>query len=342
MKIILKSKHSNIEKGGEKRMRHLRIILTLGVGVFVLATVAFLTNTWAVENVRMTKHNLSLNPDINMQGTTEVCVFCHTPHGGRTDVAGGAAPIWNRTLTNATGYNMYKSPNFDAVNVGGNTPGKPNGVSLACLSCHDGTVAFDSLINLPGSGGYQGVDGKRANYSATGSFVDQTTGTFSATASPFPNIGETVGPGTVDLSNDHPISMEIPCNKDPQFNDICTNSDLTPLGGSPPKVAYLTRFGPSALPTDIRDRLRAYPTVAGKPYLECASCHNPHDASRPTNDGGSAIDYKNSRFLRLPSWDTADGYYTDVNTRAQAQGATAGVIGDRNAGSLLCLSCHQK
>jgi len=282
-----------------------KIILALGITSFVVAIVAFLNSTWAAEDVKNSKHNLSTNPNILAQGTTEVCVFCHTPHGGRTDVAGGAAPLWNRNLSTAT-YTMYTSPNFEAQG----TTGKPEGVSVACLSCHDGTVAFDSLINFGGSGSTDNITGFNGPYVDTdGTFKE---GTFPP--DPFPNLG-------TNLSNDHPISMEIPCGVDPQFNEICANLDTTRLAAG--KVAFIHRGPASTLPDDIRDRIRAYPTVAGKPYIECASCHNPHENS-------------SSRFLRYPSVKgTAD---EALITSSPIDGKPE----NRNAGSLLCLSCHQK
>src|SRR3972149_6300104 len=160
MKITIRSKYptrpinqsANLQtKGGEKGMRHLRTIVSHGIAVFVLATAAFLTNTWAVENVRMTKHNLSANTNIGATGTTEVCIFCHTPHGGDTTVGGGSAPLWNRTVPTSGSYSqVYTSPNFDAIDSDTANKGKPKGVSLACLSCHDGTIAFDALANFGG------------------------------------------------------------------------------------------------------------------------------------------------------------------------------------------------
>src|SRR3990172_10723226 len=73
--------------------------------------------------------------------TTEICVFCHTPHFGRTDTA----PLWNRG-TSATGYVPY------GTTVAGTSITSVGGSSLACLSCHDGVTTLDNLINKPGKG----------------------------------------------------------------------------------------------------------------------------------------------------------------------------------------------
>lgn len=315
MKITIKSKSNFTKKGGEKRMRYSKIVIAFVAAGLALGT--YITSQ-AAEDVRNSKHNLVANTNIGATGTTEVCVFCHTPHGGRTDVAGGAAPIWNRSLSTAS-YTVYTSPNFDAA---GTTPGTPKGVSVACLSCHDGTVAFDALINRPGSGGYVAANITNGNsrvgspISFTGGFVD-VDGSFKegerpAGAEPFPNLGP-------NLSNDHPISMEIPCTTDPQFAEICANLDSAELTAG--HVSPLRRGVVSTLPSDKRDRIRAYPTAGdGKAYIECASCHNPHENT-------------STRFLRYPSF---------VGTTDETAIGASTLNADRNAGSLLCLSCHQK
>ena len=43
-------------------------------------------------------------------------------------------------------YTPYSSTTMDT------SVGQPDGISLACLSCHDGTIAVDSIANAPGSG----------------------------------------------------------------------------------------------------------------------------------------------------------------------------------------------
>jgi len=66
-----------------------------------------------------------------------ICSPCHSAHN--TDPA-QIIPLWNHQ--NSTGpFTMYGSPTLDA-----SVPAAPTGVSLACLSCHDGTVAINSPI----------------------------------------------------------------------------------------------------------------------------------------------------------------------------------------------------
>lgn len=244
-----------------------------------------------IEDVNNTKHNLNKNLDIAQTGTTEVCVFCHTPHGFRNTgslniggsptvdgTAGTAqAPLWNRRINQPANYTAYNGPNFDA------TPGTPKGVSLACLSCHDGAISFDALVNAPGSGGFmptnkrtEGPDTEKMGLTfptisgvsaskmagtnrptgTTGgflgglaNFVGSTTDPFAIgqTASfgmgPFPNLG-------TDLSDDHPISMAMPAT-DPQFADVLNNRLNNIDGGTSNegiKIAYVSRYGNQTTP----------------------------------------------------------------------------------------------
>ena len=127
----------------------LLFFLVLGL-IFIVTTKSMATHSVTkTEDIRNTKHYLIGNPDIQATGTTEVCIFCHTPHGANPDVT-GQVPLWNR-LVRDDSYQPYTAPNMEGS---GTDPGVPKGVSLGCLSCHDGTIALDALINLPGSGGF--------------------------------------------------------------------------------------------------------------------------------------------------------------------------------------------
>jgi hypothetical protein len=318
-------------------------------------------NVTLTEDVSSTKHNLVSNPDINAIGTTEVCIFCHTPHAANPTVT-GAAPLWNRLLPLDISYTVYTSQHFEAQDAAGN-PGRPKGVSLACLSCHDGSIALDALVNAPGSGGLisansgQGAgpgvsasgisfpntgivdsastlsEGLRNNAETfdttespySGGIHDVVSGSAAEGAQPFPNLG-------TDLRDDHPVGMEIPCISDPQFEGICQGLSSTKLdGGSDGEdVAFISRTAVLTWPLDKRDRLRAYPSTnrPGEYYIECASCHNPH-APRVS-------------FLRLPSG--VPGLVTTNLIPADTTGNPAGKMWAQrpNASSAICLSCHEK
>ena len=294
--------------------------------------------TVKAEDVRNTLHNLSLsNPvaGINISTgantTTEVCVFCHTPHGGNVSVS--AAPLWNRAVPASSGYQPYNAPNMEV------NPGQPEGVSLACLSCHDGVAAMDAFVNAPGSGGFLGktniVTGNAIAEGLTSDFLDADNSMNDLAgdrgsgpnyepltgATPFPNL-------TKDLSDDHPISFEIPTATDPQFAGLSI--------GQVGNVGIITGNGLLS-PGDTRDSLRTYPASGGSTWvspgwIECASCHNPH-TPRPL-------------FLRLPnapvSIATSGGGVTTVDDVIGTTTIPTLIADDPNAGSALCISCHDK
>ncbi len=64
---------------------------------------------------------------IKQTSTTEVCVFCHTPHG-----AASMGPLWNKVAPTGP-FTPYAIPTIDnlAVAATGST-------SAMCLGCHDG------------------------------------------------------------------------------------------------------------------------------------------------------------------------------------------------------------
>ena len=154
----------------------------LTVGLIILLAIGASYIVYA-SNVANTKHNLSTNGGpanrtyFLESGTNadEVCVFCHTPHSG--DQTTG--PLWNRNYT-APSFNMYNSSTLDMT-----IEGSPVTISLACLSCHDGTTAFDSLLNFPSAS-----DGSDWVWNSSNK-IQSTDTSFMGT----------------DLSNDHPISI---------------------------------------------------------------------------------------------------------------------------------------
>ncbi|MCB2219974.1 MAG: hypothetical protein KQI35_06220 [Bacteroidetes bacterium] len=122
------------------------------------------------QSIVNTVHNLSVSGpgQIKASSESEICIFCHTPHN-----SGPVSPLWNRNDPGLN-YTLYNSTTIQA------TIGQPDGASLLCLSCHDGTIALGNVLSRP-------VD------------IDFTSGI------------TTLPPGvsnlTTDLTNDHPVSF---------------------------------------------------------------------------------------------------------------------------------------
>ncbi len=229
-------------------------------------------------------------------GTAEICVFCHTPHGGQ--VGNDKPPLWNKHLNAANSYTTYSSTTMDG------TSDLTGSVSLACLSCHDGTQAMDNMINAPGSGGYA-AGGANQNWSWS---VSSTMPSGAVT-----EIGK-------DLSNDHPVAIPF-CGGGVTGSAVdgtataaggtCADADFNGPGGSTgsSNKVYSKKVGTNqvfwvdtATPTkrEKTDLMLYSTTNATGPTVECASCHDPHSST-------------NATFLRIS-----------------------------NAGSAVCLTCHNK
>lgn len=278
-------------------------------------------------NSRVTSPNGG-TPANHSNDTAEICVFCHTPHGGDN---AAAVPIWNRKLGQPAGYVRYSelgTSTFDA------TEAPVGSVTIACLSCHDGTQAIDSVINAPGSGGYD-PNGARIGTNFVGSDQDR--------AQIIEEIVQNLGQ---DLSNDHPVSMQYAGGgistgspggptDDPDF---VSGSTLHPRGftlNSMPApnqstgittLWWIERYELSIDPaardrTDIilYTRLESETGVAGgeQPFVECGSCHDPHNVDNPT-------------FLRVSNG-VPDNLQSDFPNSV-----------DPDYGSALCLTCHTK
>ena len=227
-------------------MKQNRLLLGLGAGLFILAGSA----TAGVVNSKHDLTSLSTGTaQLKSTGTDQVCVFCHTPHGSDT---AAPAPLWNKSLPTVASFtSQYTSSTMDG------TADLAGSVSLACLSCHDGTGAMDSVLNMPGSGYNSG-------------FIDGGTGV-AMTGTPVPSLGKA-------LNDDHPVSTEYAgggiawaaiqagnnvadTGKDKAFNDPAfdaVSSKMT-VGGT--------------LPLYVKSAVA---------FVECASCHDPHDNTNGT------------------------------------------------------------
>lgn len=283
----------------------IRYKIGAGLGIIGLITV---TQVFG-DNIRATVHNLgasathSTNPNggapNRFDGTEEICVFCHTPHGGDT---GAAVPLWNRSLNDSANYRTYDqlgSTTFDA------TIAPVGSVTIACLSCHDGTQALDTVINAPGSGGYS-IGGARMQGSWAGDDID-------GDGHLREGIVQKIG---TDLTNDHPVGMQYagggisatnrqPAERDTNDPDFRQVSFRTTLDQR--TLWWIDRNGNGQ--RDMVGDVVLYTRTPSQgyvgqseeePFVECASCHNPHTA-------------ENATFLRI-----------------------------NNNGSALCLSCHLK
>ncbi|RDB42450.1 hypothetical protein DU490_13015 [Halomonas sp. DQ26W] len=250
--------HTN-QRGAWRSLRRGLATLTLALGGLALAG-------GAQAQMAGTGHDLTDGTEGREGALGEICVYCHTPHGGDTDAA---APLWNRTMTDSI-TERYSA--LGTVTLQGEEA--PVGsVSLACLSCHDGTQAMDTVINAPGRGlGDTGDSTFVMDNSAEG-------------------VSNDIAMRGTDLRDDHPISIQFcgggitstggattgTCN-DPDYNtpefDTINGNDVwwvdvdATAGRQRTDIFLYTR-------TDFSGG-------AAQPAVECGSCHDPHVASANT------------------------------------------------------------
>jgi predicted CXXCH cytochrome family protein len=261
------------------------------VGAIALAAALFPTiaSAQTATGIANTKHNLRAGPGVNKftaSGTTdstEICVFCHTPHGADT---AAAVPLWNRVLPTATNFTTYDK--LETSTLDGKVMAVGS-VSLACLSCHDGATAMSTVINAPGSGNYN-----PAGFAMAGSWAGANQdGTGKLKDGIISNIG-------TDLKNDHPIGIQYAGGGISASGGVSTGTGVDP-DFKAPKSATLNNSLVWWVDTSVgtentrqkTDMILYTRTLDAKaqPFVECASCHDPHS--------------ENTTFLRIANTGSA-------------------------------------
>ena len=168
-----------------------------------------------------------------------VCSTCHTPH----HADGTVVPLWAHATTVAS-FTMYSKSSVPSSQIVFTPAVQPNGISKACLSCHDGTVAINTYGGQPSLGGTMTTHG-------TATFITNSA-----------NLG-------TDLSHSHPISFTY---------------DNTIVGSGPGKDQWLYNPDATPVLTPASGTFVAGNDMSingfllnGNHSLECTSCHDVHN-----------------------------------------------------------------
>lgn len=213
--------------------------------------------------------------------TTQICVFCHTPHHTNT---GKSGPLWQRE--DHTGFTTYTSK-FPAARSNAGLGGyslTTSGASLSCLSCHDATTAVDMMINAPGKGSYTDSLSRDAGwgfYDAGNYKGDKLSGRL--------NIG-------TNLANDHPVGMAYPTISNPAGIFSLRPKTTSFSSAGPMDNANSSIYGRSdnmwsvngyiCSSCSIQDVLKGTAET-----VECGSCHDPHYKNNTNTDPGVIASY---------------------------------------------------
>ena len=250
--------------------------------------------------VNLTKHNLSTKQVVRTKDSAAApCVFCHTPIGAESNAA---VPFWSRIVGLPTAYQTYNSLGTSSLD---DTNAPVGSVSLVCLSCHDGVLAMNVTINAPDSG-------RRRDPNAA------LRGPFTGSLQTFDRLTEVL-PFDVPLNlrYDHPIGVQygggptepdvIPLAPAAYPNTLFRDRDFVSASSAtlnrqsvwwvdtPGGVANTREKSDMQLYTRVNAQaIGASGVIAGpQPFVECASCHDPHSATYPTFlrmlNNGSAV-----------------------------------------------------
>ena len=204
-------------------------ILAIGI----VAGVSLLSSTAARAGVLGSPHDFSQQSwNFIASDPNSVCSPCHQPHHADSRVV----PLWGHA-TSTGPWIMYNTNTVPISTMKAAPSPTPTGPSLACLSCHDGTVAVNSYAG--------GIQGNTAFYITNSAKIGQ------------------------DLTHTHPISFTDDANlvgTGPNQDQWLYNPDTTmvlqPDSG---------KFVPGNNMT-INGFL-----LGGNHRLECSSCHNVHN-----------------------------------------------------------------
>ena len=226
--------------------------------VKAVAVVAALVPAMALAQIAGTRHDLS---NANTTATTvsaatggsdQTCIFCHTPHRGASQQL-----LWNRNAQ-TTAYNWGTT-----TATTGTTP-LPTTLrpqSMACLSCHDGSISLGEVRNSSGA-------------ATTFTMVGNVSGTGALTG------GYVVGAGG-NLSGNHPISIAYPLAAGSNYfgnvsgvTSAAGVADFRALAGG---AACSTPTGICTAHTAGANITIYADAATGGRGIECGSCHDVHN-----------------------------------------------------------------
>jgi hypothetical protein len=215
-------------------------MLQLGVGL--LLTLPLMAR--AAPGIVGSPHDFTATTNFWVGGVTnwvpngDVCSECHTIHNTKAGQTAyrAAGPLWVHTVSTET-YTPFTSATLSAAGYpAGGTPGWG---SLACLSCHDGSVAINSQ------------NGKLVGSGTTSVFVPSWA---------------VIAVGGTDLSGTHPIGIDYTTVRTALPNELNDPTTLVANAG--------VDSGVKSIAGELLYNETAQSGAATA--VECCSCHDIH------------------------------------------------------------------
>ncbi len=200
--------------------------------IFYLIIVFLFTLPDAYSGIAASKHNLSVSGSgpIRASGESDICIFCHLPHNFNPRQS-----IWNHEKTGG-----YYTPYSSSTAI--SFIGQPNGTSVLCLSCHDGTIALGNVIS------------EEMTIPMLGGITTMPQG---------PSVLGT------DLSDDHPISFAYTSSIANRRDDLVHPSELT----AAVKLDRMGRMQCTSCHDPHNDNNGKFLTMSNRAGSLCLTCH---------------------------------------------------------------------
>ena len=218
----------------------------------VLVVVAFAIPTMASALISNTKHNLTSTGPGTLRFTdpsADMCKFCHLVHDANTTLG----TLWARPNPTGVGFTTPTTtsdgtaldPTNAALGAG----------SQKCLSCHDGTVAMNTVINAAL------VYSQVATNAISGGTVSIIGGNVFLRGSTYLST----------LNGQHPVG--IPFAGQTGSQAVANEYGTAQIGGCAPGVPFCVTGSTTPAAGQF---IKLFGTVAGTFQVECGSCHEPH------------------------------------------------------------------
>jgi len=230
-----------------KKFKRWTVTILAGLVMLGLTVMANASITATKHNLSASSTNVTRSVATTSGGTSQLCVFCHTPHHALDQ-----RYIWNHTLSANTTWTWGTG---SATETSGGTLLPTNPATLAsfkCISCHDGSVALGQVNEVLNES--TGV----INSSYSIPMQGDVNASYQLT-----NTTYLVGSGG-NMNGNHPVGIPYP--GDSPYNSISSGSgvNVTEFQAAPVKVLLFND-----------------PQGGTGKGVECGSCHAVHGSAYP-------------------------------------------------------------
>jgi Doubled CXXCH motif (Paired_CXXCH_1) len=252
--------------------------LVLRNSLVVIASLVLVPAAWALvggEGLSGSPHDFTPTGTGDLHDTVAgnegLCTFCHTPHKAQTTLL-----LWNHSLSGST-FTWDVAATTAGTTLPTNLNSSYGGVSVKCLSCHDGTVAIGDIAWFKEQAWTAGGNGPLLNLNITSALGSQATSASLGAAGEFLIAN---GSGNGNLAGNHPVGIPFPFTGVANtYNGIISAQPASQLLSDWQANPLLSTVANIRLFSNSGNNFSAInSTYTGTNVgIECSSCHDPHN-----------------------------------------------------------------